>query len=290
MPDRHPDWAWIASLPSLFVRGSDLARVELFQQGRLGTPLRLTQAGRRAVGRARTFVVRDPDSTPLLVATLTGDRLEAQSLRPVEEIDWHLPGAVDLLAAELPATHPEPAAPPSRGGAVVFLTGLSGAGKSTVGRALRERLVGDPRPVTLLDGDDVRRFLSPDLGFDEASRATNVRRVSWVASLLAGAGGIAITALIAPYAEQRAEARGMAERAGATFVEVWLATPLADCEARDRKGLYSLARSGLLENFTGVSAPYEEPQQPTVTVDTTTHTPEEAAEQIAAVLTPEGGN
>ena len=86
MPDRHPDWAWIASLPSLFVRGSDLARVELFQQGRLGTPLRLTQAGRRAVGRARTFVVRDPDSTPLLVATLTGDRLEAQSLRPVEEI------------------------------------------------------------------------------------------------------------------------------------------------------------------------------------------------------------
>ena len=74
------------------------------------------------------------------------------------------------------------------------------------------------------------------------------------------------------------------------FVEVWLATPLADCEARDRKGLYSLARSGLLENFTGVSAPYEEPQQPTVTVDTTTHTPEEAAEQIAAVLTPEGGN
>lgn len=156
-----------------------------------------------------------------------------------------------------------------RGGSVVFFTGLSGSGKSTVAKSLRDALEQrSDREITLLDGDDVRRMLSAGLGFDVAGREANVRRVSWVAAQLARHGGIAITALIAPFAEGRAQARAMATE-GADFVEVWVSTPLEECERRDRKGLYARARAGELPNFTGIDSPYEAPENAEVVIDTT---------------------
>ena len=218
----------------------------------------------------------------------------------VVRIPWPTPGHRDYLTARLPndaqlaeslglVKHTVLRGPDLtgsiRGGVLVFFTGLSGAGKSTIAAALRDQLdTCDERPVTLLDGDEVRRRLSPELGFDEAGRAENVRRVSWVASLIAGAGGVAITALIAPFAGLREEARAMAAEAGADFVEVWVSTPLAECEQRDRKGLYALARAGRLEHFTGISSPYEEPRSPELTIDTLSITPKDAATLIASHL------
>ena len=129
-------------------------------------------------------------------------------------------------------------------GAVILFTGLSGSGKSTIARALAEDLSdGTGRRVTLLDGDEVRQHLSAELGFDAASRERNVERIGWLAALLAGHGGIAIAAPIAPFAASRARVRAMAEAEGA-FLLVWVSTPLAVCEARDRKGLYARARAG----------------------------------------------
>ena len=171
-----------------------------------------------------------------------------------------------------------------RGGTVVFFTGLSGSGKSTIARALHDALEQrTDREITLLDGDDVRRLLSAGLGFDAAGREANVRRVSWVAALLARHGGIAITALIAPFADGRQEARRMAER-GADFLEVWVSTPLAECERRDRKGLYAQARAGAIGDFTGIDLPYEEPQDADLVVDTTTVGVDEAVELVIAEL------
>lgn len=171
-----------------------------------------------------------------------------------------------------------------RGGTVVFFTGLSGSGKSTIARALHDALEQrTEREVTLLDGDDVRRMLSAGLGFDAEGRAANVRRVSWVAAMLARHGGIAITALIAPFAEGRADARRMAED-GAEFVEVWVSTPLQECERRDRKGLYAQARAGRLTNFTGIDSPYEVPTGADLVIDTTTTGVTEAVELVVAEL------
>lgn len=239
--------------------------------------------GRALVCEARTARLRWPGSSHTLM-----------------RLPWPRPGADDLWTSTLPTAHRLAAAygarhwielgddrrsSPGRGGAVVFFTGLSGAGKSTIAELLRDTLDSDDeRPVTLLDGDEVRRYLSPDLGFDEAARATHVRRVSWVSSLLAGAGGIAVSALIAPFAHLRREAREMTGRAGADFIEVWIATPLTACEGRDRKGLYAKARSGELPHFTGISSPYEEPTRADVVIDTTVTSPREAVELIVAAL------
>jgi sulfate adenylyltransferase len=155
-------------------------------------------------------------------------------------------------------------------GAVAFLTGLSGSGKSTIARALADALADDDgRPVTLLDGDEVRQLLSADLGFDPVSRAANIERIGWVAALVAAHGGIAIAAPIAPFAEGRRRARAMV-RPPATFVLVHVATPLDVCEARDRKGLYARARRGEIAEFTGISSPYEPPDDADVVIDTTT--------------------
>jgi len=158
----------------------------------------------------------------------------------------------------------------ARPGAVVFFTGLSGSGKSTIARALADDLrEHDPRLVTLLDGDEIRALLWADLGYDAASRVTNIKRIGWIAALVAAHGGIAIAAPIAPYDEARREARAMV-RPPATFTLVHVATPLAACEARDVKGLYARARRGEISDFTGVSAPYEPPEDADVVIDTTT--------------------
>ncbi len=174
-------------------------------------------------------------------------------------------------------------------GAVVLFTGLSGSGKSTIARALVEDLAdGGSRPVTLLDGDEVRQHLSAELGFDVASRERNVERIGWVAAQLARHGGIAVAAPIAPFASSRARVRTMAEAQGA-FLLVWISTPLEVCEARDRKGLYAKARSGEVRDFTGISSPYEEPTDADLVIDTTVTGVPEAVARIRERLEPRPG-
>lgn len=146
-------------------------------------------------------------------------------------------------------------------GAVIWFTGLSGSGKSTVAHALQERLHRERRLTYVLDGDNVRFGLCADLGFDAAARVENIRRVSHVANLLADAGALTLTAFISPYRADRAKAR---EILGRDFVEVFVDAPLAVCEQRDPKGLYVKARAGAIPEFTGISAPYEAPLQPEV--------------------------
>ena len=144
-------------------------------------------------------------------------------------------------------------------GAVVWFTGLSGSGKSTVAHALEERLAAAGRLTYVLDGDNVRHGLCADLGFAAADRAENIRRVGHVAALLADAGVLVLTSFISPYRADRDQVRAIV---GAGFVEVFVDAPLAVCEARDPKGLYKKARAGQIAEFTGVSAPYEPPQHP----------------------------
>jgi sulfate adenylyltransferase len=159
--------------------------------------------------------------------------------------------------------------PLDRRGVVLLFSGLSGSGKSTVARGVEEALLeSSGRTLTFLDGDVVRRHLSKGLGFSRADRDTNVRRIGFVAAEVARHGGIAICAPIAPYASTRAAVRAMVEDAGGEFVLVHVATPIEICEARDRKGLYALARAGKIPEFTGVSDPYEEPDDADLRIDT----------------------
>ena len=170
-------------------------------------------------------------------------------------------------------------------GAVVFFTGLSGSGKSTIARALADELADSgPRRVTLLDGDEVRQHLSRGLGFDAASREINVDRIAWVAALVAEHGGIAVAAPIAPFDAGRRNARAIAEARSTAFLLVWVSTPLDVCEARDRKGFYARARSGEIEDFTGISSPYEPPADADVVIDTTDVDVPEAVRRIRAAL------
>ncbi len=169
-------------------------------------------------------------------------------------------------------------------GAVVLLTGLSGSGKSTIARALLERLQRvDSRPVTLLDGDDVRRLLSSELGFSRQDRELNVRRLGWVAALVSKSGGVAVCAPIAPFEATRQEVRAMAEAVG-SFVLVHVATSLEVCEARDRKGLYARARAGAVQDFTGIDSPYEVPLDADLVLDTGTIPVDDAVDSILAAM------
>jgi sulfate adenylyltransferase len=180
------------------------------------------------------------------------------------------------VAAALRRTHP----PRHRQGFTVFLTGLSAAGKSTIAKVLLSRFleIGD-RPVTLLDGDIVRNHLSSELGFSKEHRDINICRIGFVASEITKNGGIAICAPIAPYDEVRREVREMIEAVGG-FVLVHVSTPLEVCEQRDRKGMYAKARAGILEGFTGISDPYEEPSDAELVIDTTGLSPDEAGQRI----------
>ena len=180
------------------------------------------------------------------------------------------------VVRELRRTHP----PRHRQGFTVFFTGLSGSGKSTIANVLLVKFLEmGGRPVTLLDGDLVRKHLSSELGFSKEHRDINIRRIGYVASEITKNGGIAICAPIAPYDSVRREVRRMIEPLGG-FVLVHMATPLEVCESRDRKGLYAKARAGLIKEFTGISDPYEAPENAEVTIDTTELTPEEAAQEI----------
>ena len=178
--------------------------------------------------------------------------------------------------------------PPSRQGFTIFMTGLSGAGKSTIAKILYSKFLerGD-RPVTLLDGDIVRHNLSSELTFSKEHRDINVKRIGFVASEITKNRGIAICAPIAPYAKTRSEIRRTIEAYGG-FIEVFVATPLEVCEQRDRKGMYAKARAGLIKGYTGIDDPYEAPDSPEVRIDTTGISPDEAAQEILLYLGQKG--
>ncbi len=178
---------------------------------------------------------------------------------------------------------------PGEQGLVLFFTGLSGSGKSTVARALMDRLLeaGD-RSVTSLDGDVVRRHLSAGLTFSRADRETNIRRIGWVAAEISRHGGVAVCSPIAPFAETRHDVRVMVEDAGGAFFLVHVATPLEECERRDRKGLYAKARRGEIPDFTGISSPYEEPTDADVRADTTGRTVEDVVDEVLTALAATG--
>ena len=206
-----------------------------------------------------------------------GDLLDAGAEVPA----WFTPPAV---ARELRIARP----PRARRGFVLFLTGLSGSGKSTVARDLRDALAerGDRR-VTLLDGDLVRRMLSAGLTFSREDRDLNILRIGYVAAEIARHGGIAICAPIAPYAATRARVREMVSETG-DFLLIHVATPIEVCEARDRKGLYAKARAGLIDQFTGVSDPYEEPADADLVIDTSVLSRPEATAAVLSLLTTGG--
>jgi bifunctional enzyme CysN/CysC len=167
---------------------------------------------------------------------------------------------------------------------VLWFTGLSGSGKSTIANEVEKSLALMNRHTFLLDGDNVRHGLNKDLGFTEADRIENIRRVGEVAKLMADAGLIVLTAFISPFRAEREMVRQMLPEG--EFIEIFVDTPLDVAEARDAKGLYKKARSGALKNFTGIDSPYEAPEQPEITVNTTTMTPAEAAEFIVRQIMP----
>jgi bifunctional enzyme CysN/CysC len=166
--------------------------------------------------------------------------------------------------------------------AVLWFTGLSGSGKSTIANLVEKKLHALGKHTFLLDGDNVRHGLNKDLGFTEADRIENIRRVGEVSKLMTDAGLIVLTAFISPFRAEREMVRAMLPQG--EFVEVFIDTPLEEAERRDVKGLYKKARSGELKNFTGIDSPYEAPEKPEVRVDTTRETPEDAAERIVSLL------
>ena len=180
-----------------------------------------------------------------------------------------------------------PNGPNGHKGFTLWMTGLSGSGKSTITDVLIDTFEERGIPLEVLDGDVVREHLSKGLGFSKEDRDTNIERIGFVADLLSRNGVPVITAAISPYIETRAHVREMHE-GNSTFVECYIATSLEDCEARDTKGLYAKARSGEIPEFTGVSDPYEAPENPEIRVETADKTPEESAQAIIDYLEAEG--
>ena len=205
--------------------------------------------------------------------TLSGTELSRRLAEGRDIPEWF---AFPEVVRELQKSHP----PRLRQGFTVFFTGLSGAGKSTLANVLLVKLLErGGRPVSLLDGDIVRKHLSSELGFSREHRDVNIRRIGFVAAEITKGGGVAICAPIAPFDRARKDVRAMIGSGGG-FVLVHVATPLDVCEERDRKGLYAKARAGLIPEFTGISSPYEAPVDAEVVVDTTARAPEEAVQDI----------
>jgi sulfate adenylyltransferase len=247
-----------------------------------GAPIPVVFAGDWAYDRAaevwRPLALIEPGTEQ---SDLAPGELEDLLDRGEELPAWYAPPAV---REELRRARP----PRSKRGVVVFFTGLSGSGKSTIARALRDALAerGD-RTVSLLDGDLVRQLLSAGLTFSRADRDLNIARIGYVAAEVARHGGIAICAPIAPYASARAAVRRMVSQAG-DFLLVYVATPVEVCEARDRKGLYAKARAGLIDHFTGISDPYEEPTDADLTIDTSVMSRQQAVDAVLGLLTAGG--
>ncbi len=232
-------------------------------------PQETTQANREH-HQAVTELLRAYGATEVFVG---GD----QHVLHDDELGALLPAA---SRAEIERVRAARSAPP----AIIFFTGLSGSGKSTIARALAETLRDDGAlNVVLLDGDEMRRRISQDLGFDRASRNKNVERIAVAAAEIAREGGIAIAAPIAPFTEGRARVREVAS-AAARFLMIYISTPLEVCEARDRKGLYAKARTGEVKEFTGISSPYEPPVDADITIDASVVSVEEAVARVVAAL------
>ena len=211
------------------------------------------------------------------VLNISGTELRRRLREGIEIPDWF---SFPEVVKELRRTSP----PRAEQGFTVFFTGLSGSGKSTIANALMVKLMEmGGRPVTLLDGDVVRKHLSSELGFSKEHRDLNIQRIGYVASEITKNGGIAICAPIAPYTATRRTVREMIEAYGA-FVEVHVATSLEECERRDRKGLYKLAREGKIKEFTGISDPYETPADPELRIDTETTDVDYCAQQVLLKL------
>ena len=194
------------------------------------------------------------------------------SLRRAQNVHWQALDISREARADLKNQKP----------AVLWFTGLSGSGKSTIANLVEKKLHRMNRHSFLLDGDNVRHGLNKDLGFTEADRIENIRRVGEVAKLMADAGLIVITAFISPFRAEREMVRSMLP--DGEFIEIFIDTPLAEAERRDVKGLYKKARSGQLKNFTGIDSPYEAPESPEIRIDTTAMTPEQAADLIVDAL------
>ena len=173
-------------------------------------------------------------------------------------------------------------------GATVWFTGLSGSGKSTVAFTVEHALVEQGHLAYVLDGDNIRHGLNKNLGFSPEDRAENIRRIGEVAKLFADAGVLTFTSFISPYRADRDQVRKIHEEAGLTFIEVFVNAPLEVCEQRDPKGLYKKARAGEIPEFTGISAPYEEPLKPEITLDVANLTPQECAAQVINYLADKG--
>ncbi|MBS3820509.1 MAG: bifunctional sulfate adenylyltransferase/adenylylsulfate kinase [Planctomycetes bacterium] len=212
---------------------------------------------------------------------LSGTELRDRLARGADIPEWF---SFPDVVSELRKSYP----PRSKQGLTVFFTGLSGSGKSTVANVLLVKLLEmGGRPVTLLDGDIVRKNLSSELGFSKEHRDLNILRIGFVANEITKNGGIAICAPIAPYAHVRKQNRDLIGSSGG-YILVHISTPLEVCEQRDRKGLYAKARSGIIKEFTGISDPYEEPDDADLKIDTADITPEEAAQQVILHLEKEG--
>jgi sulfate adenylyltransferase len=225
------------------------------------------------VAERATYVAASEVQPGENVLNISGTELRRRLQEGLEIPEWF---TFPEVARELRASHP----PRDRQGFTVFFTGLSGAGKSTIANGLMVSLLEHGgRPVTLLDGDLVRKHLSSELGFSREHRDINVKRIGYVASEITKNAGVAICAPIAPYADARRAVREMVGEYG-VFIEVHVATPLDVCEQRDRKGLYALARAGKIKEFTGISDPYEEPVDPELRIDTSECSPEQAVQQL----------
>jgi len=194
------------------------------------------------------------------------------SLRRAQNVHWQALDVTREAHARLKGQNP----------AVLWFTGLSGSGKSTIANMVEKRLHALGKHTFLLDGDNVRHGLNKDLGFTEADRIENIRRVGEVTRLMTDAGLIVLTAFISPFRAEREMVRGLLP--DGEFFEIFVDTPLEEAERRDVKGLYKKARSGALKNFTGIDSPYEAPENPEIRVDTMRETPEEAAERIVALI------
>jgi sulfate adenylyltransferase len=227
------------------------------------------------------YVPRSEVPEDARVLNISGTELRRRLKEGLELPDWFsYPEVISKLRQAFP--------PKREQGFTVFFTGLSGSGKSTIANILMAKLMEiGTRPVTLLDGDLVRKHLSSELGFSKEHREINIKRIGYVASEITKNRGIAICAPIAPYSATRREVREMVSQYGG-FIEVHVATPLEVCEERDRKGLYAKARAGLIKQFTGIDDPYEEPENPEVVVDTSRFSADELAHQVLLQLEKQG--
>lgn len=261
---------------------SDISRTDAVTAALPGAPIPVVLPGEW--GFDRTAQVWRPAARiepAAKQAALSDAELTGLLERGDEIPDWFTPPAV---ARELRAARP----PRHRRGLVIFFTGLSGAGKSTIARDVADALAErGERTVSLLDGDHVRRLLSAGLSFSRADRDLNIARIGYLAAEVARHGGVAICAPIAPYAAARAQVRQMVAETG-DFLLVHVSTPLETCEARDRKGLYAKARAGTITGFTGVSDPYEDPDDADLVLDTSTLTRQDAAAAVLGLLTSGG--